>query len=93
MKANIQTTYNKEKTIWLVICYSLHNKEIASVDVFTSYDAAIEFLETDAQNTYEEELNGESSNVDFTLGRGNAYLSSCDRENEWTWEIIQKTIK
>ena len=90
---DVYNKQTKERDIWLVICYSVHNKEVASVDSFSSYDAAIEFLETDAQNTYEEELNGGSDDVDFTLDKGEAYLASCDHENEWTWEIVQKTIR
>ena len=42
---------------YVVICYSVHNKEIASHDAFDNEDDAYEFLEKDAQNTYEEEYN------------------------------------
>ena len=42
---------------YVVICYSVHNKEIASHDAFENEDDAYAFLEKDAQNTYEEEMN------------------------------------
>lgn len=53
--------YRKEKGSnyekYVVICYSVHNKEIASYDAFENKDDAYAFLEKDAQNTYEEEMN------------------------------------
>ena len=71
---------------YVVVCYSVHNKEIASYDAFDN--------EEDAQNTYEEEMNNsddeEKEKIDFTISDdGTAYLSSYDGEYEWTWEVIQ----
>lgn len=79
---------------YVVICYSVHNKEIASHDAFDNEDDAYEFLEKDAQNTYEEEYNNsndeEKEKIDFTMNDdGTAYLSSCGGEYEWTWEVIE----
>lgn len=45
---------------YVVICYSVHEKEIASHDSFDNEDDAYAFLEKDAQNTYEEEMNNAS---------------------------------
>lgn len=42
---------------YVVICYAVHEKEIASHDAFDNEDDAYAFLEKDAQNTYEEEMN------------------------------------
>ena len=42
---------------YVVICYAVHEKEIASHDAFDNEDDAYAFLEKDAQNTYEEEAN------------------------------------
>lgn len=71
---------------YVVICYSVHNKEIASHDAFENEDDAYTFLEKDAQNTYEEG----KEQIDFTISDdGTAYLSSCDGEYEWTWEVIE----
>ena len=39
---------------YIVVCYSVHNKEIASYDAFDNEEDAYNFLEKDAQNTYEE---------------------------------------
>lgn len=52
------------------------------------------FLKKNAQNTYEEEMNNSDKNgkeqIDFTISDdGTAYLSSCDGEYEWTWEVIE----
>ena len=78
---------------YVVICYSVHNKEIASHDAFENEDDAYAFLEKDAQNTYEEEMNNSDEEgkeqIDFTISDdGTAYLSSCDGDCEWTWEVI-----
>lgn len=79
---------------YVVICYAVHNKEIASYDSFDNEDAAYDFLQKDAQNTFEEEFENsrkeEQENIDFTISDdGSAYLSSCDGEYEWTWEVIE----
>ena len=79
---------------YLVICYAVHNKEIASHDTFDNEDDAYAFLEKDAQNTYEEEVNnaddGDKDLIDLTLyDDGTAYLSSDNGEYEWTWEVVE----
>lgn len=77
---------------YIVICYAVHNKEIASHDTFDDEEEAYAFLEKDAQNTYEEMNNSAEEGkgqIDFTISDdGTAYLSSCDGEYEWTWEVI-----
>lgn len=82
------------KPLYIVICYAIHNKEIASHDTFDKEDDAYEFLKKDAQNTYDEEYNnssdGQKAQIDFTISDdGTAYLSSCNSEYEWTWEVIE----
>lgn len=79
---------------YVVICYAVHEKEIASHDAFDNEDDAYAFLEKDAHNTYEEEMNNASeedkNSIDFTISDdGSAYLSSYDGEYEWTWEVIE----
>lgn len=71
---------------YVVICYAVHKKEIASHDAFDNED--------DAQNTYDDEINNASEedkdSIDFTISDdGSAYLSSYDGEYEWTWEVIE----
>lgn len=77
----------------IVICYSVHEKMVASHDVFNNEEDALLFLEKYALNTYEEEINNcnekEKEQIDFTLDNGTAYLSSYNGEYEWTWEIIE----
>ena len=79
---------------YVVICYSVPETEIASHDSFDNEDDAYAFLEKDAQNTYEEEMNNASKKDrdknDFTINDdGTADLSSYDGEYEWTWEVIE----
>lgn len=78
---------------YIVICYSVHEKRVASHDVFSNEEDAILFLEKDSSNTYEEEFNNcsekEREHINFTLDGKSAYLSSYNREYEWTWEIIE----
>ena len=55
---------------------------------------AYAFLEKDAQNTYEEEINNASENDKYTIhltisNYGTAYLSSYDGEYKRTWEVIE----
>ena len=79
---------------YVVICYAVHEKEIASHNTFDNEDDAYAFLEKDAQNTQEDEMNIASKKdrdkIDFTINDdGTADLSSYDGEYEWTWEIIE----
>lgn len=79
---------------YVVICYSVDEKEIASHDTFDNEDDAYAFLEEDARNTYEEEMNNaneeDKDSIDFTIrDDGSAYLSSYGGEYEWTWEVIE----
>lgn len=79
---------------YVVICYAVHKKEIASHDAFDNEDDAYTFLEKDAQNIYDDEINNASEedkdSIDFTISDdGSAYLPSYDGEYEWTWEVIE----
>lgn len=42
--------------MYLVIYYSTHEKQIASVDKKDSYEDALDFLIKDVENTYNEEI-------------------------------------
>ena len=80
--------------MYVVICYSVHEQEIASYDAFENERDAVIFLKEDAQDTYEEEMNNSDdeskTQIYFTMRDDRtAYLSSCDGECEWTWEIIK----
>jgi hypothetical protein len=80
---------------WLVMCYSVHERKIASVDPFDTEKEAKEFLEKDAQSTFEEELsNATDSDKDgiyLDIGGDNetAELHSHGDEYIWTWDIIE----
>lgn len=79
---------------YVVVCYAVHEKRIASYDTFDNEDAAYTFLEADAKNTYEEEYDNaddeDRKHIDFTINdNGTAHLSSYDGEYVWTWEVIK----
>lgn len=86
-----QPVSNNTNNKYVVICYSVHNREIASYDIFDNEDTAYEFLEQDAQNTYEEEVNNSGNTEDsmgFTMDKGKAFVYSCDGDCIWTWEVV-----
>lgn len=77
---------------YIVICYALHEKNIASHNSFYDENDAYDFLKKDAESTYKEEkLNAsEDCKIEFTINNdGTAYLSSYNGEYEWTWEVIE----
>lgn len=75
-------------TKYVVICYALHERRIASYHVFDSEREAASFLAKDAKKAYEEESkNGDVSLIE-TVSYGVAELSSSDGKYVWTWEII-----
>lgn len=77
---------------YVVICYSVHNKEIASHDTFDNEDDAYAFLEKDAQNTYEEEVENSGNTADdiiLDIEDGCAKLSDIPADCCWTWEVIE----
>ncbi len=77
---------------YVVICYSVHNKEIASYDAFDNEDDAYAFLEKDAQNTYEEEVENSRNSADdiiLDINDGRAELSDIPADCCWTWEVIE----
>jgi hypothetical protein len=78
---------------YVVVCYSIHNKNIASYDPFDSEEDAQKFLEEDAESTYNEEVENASKedvdNIEMEVNDGYALVSSCNGEYQWSWEIIQ----
>lgn len=90
-RSKIQNQLNKKK--YFVICQSIHEETIASVDVFDTEEEAMKFLEEDATSTYLEEIENSGNSeedIDFELDDYSARLSSCNDEYVWTWEIIEK---
>lgn len=75
--------------MFIVICYAIHDKKIASVDSRDTYEDAIDFLETDAKNTYEEEVANGGENVELDVDEGFALLTSSNGNFEWTWEVVE----
>ena len=79
---------------YLVICYAVHERKIASCDPFDTYGQAKTFLVKDAKNTYSEEYDNSSEEdrkfIELTIcDAGIARLSSCKEEYIWTWEIVE----
>lgn len=69
--------------MFLVICYAVHNKEVASIDPFYTYNDALKFLKEDADNTYREE----DGDTVLDMHGDSAELKSCDGDLVWTWSI------
>lgn len=55
--------------MYLVICYSVHKKEVVSITNKTTFEDAQLFLEKDVENTYQEELDCgvKKENLDYTI--------------------------
>lgn len=75
---------------YIVVCYSIHERCIASTDIFTNWNDAFEFLKKDANSVYNEENDNGNNNAFATIeiDDGTAVVSSCNEEYIWTWEII-----
>lgn len=74
---------------YVVVCYAVHDKKIASSDLFETAKEAERFLMDDAENTYTEEKDNayDPENVILDLDTDNcAELKHGDFH--WTWEII-----
>lgn len=76
---------------YIVICFAIHERKIASYNSFEKEEDANIFVKRDAENVYAEEVNNECNNeVDLVFNDDvPAYVSSFDKEYEWTWEIIE----
>ena len=77
--------------MYLVICYAIHNKRIASVDTKDSYENALDFLIKDAENTYNEEIansGNDPSEIELNIVDDTACLIDHPAECTWTWENI-----
>lgn len=76
---------------YAVVCYAVHDKDIASCDWFDTYESAQKFLSNDMENTYNEEVeSGGNDDVNICVDRDFASVSSCNYEYEWTWHIISQ---
>ena len=78
--------------MYLVICYAIHNREIASIDKFDTETEAVKFLVDDATNTYNEEVANSGNNpneieLDIDEDAETAILNDYPAECIWTWEI------
>lgn len=74
---------------FLVVCYSVHEQKIASVNPFESKGEACNFIRKDAENTFHEEnISSTDGKVELEVNDETASLSSCDGEYKWTWEVI-----
>ena len=75
---------------YIVVCYAIHEKSIASTDTFSNWNDAFEFLKKDAKSVYNEETdNGYNADIaNLEIDDGTAVVTSCNEEYIWTWEII-----
>ena len=77
--------------MYLVICYAIHEKQIASVETKESYEDALDFLIKDAENTYNEEIansGNDPSEIDLDIIDDTACVTDRPAECIWTWEIV-----
>lgn len=79
---------------FIVVCYAVHDKRIASCDPFETEDEALAFLKKDAKATYEEEYEsaGEKDKETVELENdvaGEATLTSYNGEYCWTWQVVE----
>lgn len=78
---------------YIVICYAIHDTDIASHDVFDTYDEALDFLKQDVKSVYDDEVdnrgNGSkdiSYNIDENdMGTVVDFPAGC----QWTWHIVE----
>jgi len=81
---------------YLVICYAVHEKRIASCEPVDSMELAKKFLATDAKNTFNEEYENalceDKKSIELIIDEETAKLSSYDGEYIWTWEIIEVSM-
>ena len=76
---------------YIVICYAVHNQEISSCDIFTSENEAYDFLDKDAENTYNEEVENSGNNADsikLDIDGDTAKLINYDADCIWTWHML-----
>lgn len=73
---------------YAVVCYAEHDDDVASTDLFDSFNDAVEFLKQDAQDTYEETIgDSDSDDVSFWIEKDYAELICDDGEYKLTWNI------
>lgn len=76
--------------MFIVICYSVHNRTVVSVDKKETYEDAYDFLVEDAKNTYNEEIESceiNTQDVVLRIEEGKGKLDVWNGVFAWTWEI------
>jgi len=78
--------------MYLVICYSIHEQEVSSVDVFDNIDKARDFMCTDAHNTFADEKAylGPDDSLTIYNYEDKFVVNSCDGTRIWTWDVVLK---
>lgn len=88
---NPKNTDKKSDKKYVVICYAVHNQEISSCDIFTSENEAYDFLDKDAENTYNEEVENSGNSADgieLDIDGDTAKLTDYDAGCTWTWHVL-----
>ena len=78
--------------MFIVICYAIHNKKIASTATFGTYEDAVDNVKEDTQNTYSEEIENSgnaSDEIDIEIDEDTAKVTDYSADCCWTWEIIE----
>lgn len=71
---------------YIVVCYSVHDMTVASCDMFNTEEDAMLFMLHDAHGVYDEEIE-QGNDAEIEDYGGTMYVSSCEKEYEWTWNI------
>ena len=77
------------KQRYVVVCYAVHDKKIASSDPFETEKEAERFLMEDAENTYAEERDSAYDPENVILDLDTDMCADLKHGDfQWTWEII-----
>lgn len=77
--------------MYLVICYAIHYRDIASINKFDNWEQAMNFLRSDVsdicEETKEEVIDPE--NVKCIIKNNYAQLSADNGEYTLTWHVVE----
>lgn len=73
---------------YVVVCYSIHNKEIENYEVFNSEGEAFDYLGKEVEEYYHEEIPSGFAKMNIN-DYGEGYVESSNGKYQWTWEVIR----
>lgn len=79
--------------MFLIICYAVHSRTVASVDKRETLEDACDFLKKDAKHVYAEEIEScdvDPNDVTLEIRDYKAIVEAYNGEFCWTWEILEE---